>query len=91
MSKVMSTRHALTTVDNPFDPFDQFDEWLEWDQAAGYNTSDYLGRIVIYSDDLSIADQSAAVSNAIDEIIEQHGGELYKKVSQQFVDQYNVD
>lgn len=87
----MSIRYALTTVDNPFNPFDQFDEWLEWDRSAGYNTSDYLGRIVMYSDDLSLADQAEAVSDAIDQIIEQHGESLYKKVSQKFVNQYDED
>jgi hypothetical protein len=74
-------RHALTTVDNPYDPFDQFEEWFEWDRASGYDTPSYLGRIVNYSDELSEADQAAAVSDAINEILEEHGPTLYRKVS----------
>lgn len=77
----MVTQHRLTTVDNPYDPFDEFDEWYEYDRASGYDTPSYLGRVVIYSDDLSDADQAAAVSDAIDEILMEHGDTLYRKVS----------
>ncbi len=82
----MTMQHALTTVDNPFDPFDSFAEWMEWDRASGYDTPNYLGRIVIYSDDLSIADQHQAVSDAIDEILEENGKTLYRKVSRELPD-----
>ena len=77
----MVMQHALTTTDNPFDPFDEFKEWLEWDRQLGYDTPNYLARIVIYSDELSEADRAQAVSDAIDEILSEHGTELYKKVS----------
>lgn len=79
----MVVRYALTTVDNPYDPIDQFDEWFEWDRACGYDTLDYLGRIVIYSSELSDADQALAVSQAIDEIIVEHGDTFYKKLSRE--------
>lgn len=74
-------QHALTTVDNPYDPFDQFREWMEYDRASGYDTPSYLGRVVITSDELSDADQADAISQAIDEILDEHGDTLYKKVS----------
>lgn len=80
----MAMRHALTTVDNPYDPFNEFIEWMEWDRRLGYDTPSYLGRIVVYSDELSEADQSDAVSQAIDEILEEHGNTFYKKVSRDF-------
>lgn len=86
----MMVRYALTTVDNPYDPFDEFREWFEYDRAAGYDTLDYLGRISTYSSDLSVADQQAVVSDAIDSILEEHGYSFYKKVSQEFTDQYEV-
>lgn len=84
----MGVRHAITTVDNPFDPFNQFLAWLTWDHEHGYDTSDYLGRIVKYSDELSDADQAEAVSRAIDEIILEHGDGLYIKVTR---DESEVD
>lgn len=70
----------LTTVDNPYDPFTQWDEWQAYDVMAGYHTLAYLGRIVRTSDELSEADQSAAIDDAIDEIISENGEGLYKKV-----------
>jgi hypothetical protein len=82
----MTMRHALTTVDNPYDPFLRFREWLEYDRASGYDTPNYLGRVVITSDDLSDADQAEAVSIAIDEILSEHGDTLYKKVSRDDAD-----
>lgn len=87
----MATRYALTTVDNPYDPFDEFIEWLEWDRASGYDTPSYMGRIVVYSSDLSEADQAQAVSDGIDQILEEHGYTFYKKVSKDFVSQYEED
>lgn len=72
--------HMLTTVDNPFDPVTHYEEWYRWDTAAGYHTLAYLARIVVSSDELSEADQALAIDQAIDEIIEMHDGDFYKKV-----------
>ena len=71
----------LTTVDNPFDPFTQFDQWYAYDENAGYHTSALLARIVKSSDELSEADQSVAIENAIDEIVRINANALYIKVT----------
>ncbi len=71
----------LTTVDNPFDPFTQFDEWYAYDLSQGYHTSAFLARIVRSSEELSEADQSAAIEAAIDEIVRENVLGLYRKVS----------
>ena len=73
--------HMLTTLDNPFDPFTQFDEWYQYDMNMGYHTMSYLARIVVTSDDLSEADQSAAIEMAIDEIIQENILGIYRKVT----------
>jgi hypothetical protein len=70
----------LTTVDNPYDPFTQFDEWYAFDEAAGYHSSALLARIVRTSDDLSEADQSLAIEDAIDEVVRENVLGIYKKV-----------
>ena len=62
--------YMLTTSDNPFDPYTQWDEWYAFDVGAGYHTSAYLARIVRSSDELSERDQSLAIKEAIDEILE---------------------
>ncbi len=74
-------RHMLTTVDNPFDPFTQFEAWFAWDVQAGYHTPGYLARIVVDSDELSEAELSQAIEDAIDEICEINVFGVYKKVS----------
>lgn len=74
--------HMLTTVDNPFDPFTQFDDWFAFDTAAGYNTSAFLARVVKTSDELSEADQSQAIEDAIEEIVRENVSGVYRKVQQ---------
>ena len=73
--------HMLTTVDNPYNPFTQFNEWYAYDEAKGYKTTSFLARIVVTSDELSEADQSVAIENAIDEIVRENVLGLYRKVS----------
>jgi len=72
--------HMLTTVDNPFDPFTEWDEWYAFDERHGYRTTAFLARVVITSDDLSDADQSAAIEAAIDEIVKENVLGLYRKI-----------
>ncbi len=73
--------HMLTTVDNPFSPFTEFDQWYAFDRDRGYNTPSFLARIVRTSDELSDADQDAAIEDAIDEIVNENVLGLYKKVA----------
>ena len=72
--------YMLTTSDNPFNPYTHWDEWYAFDVAAGYHTSAYLARIVRSSDELSESDQSLAIKEAIDEILEYNLTGNYIKV-----------
>lgn len=78
MANVVS---MLTTVDNPYDPFTQLDEWRSFDVDHGYYTSEFLARIAKLSDDLSEADESVAIENAIDEIVRENVLGLYRRVT----------
>lgn len=71
----------LTTIDNPYSPFDQFIAWNTWDVAAGYQTIEFLGRILIDSDEQSETDQELAIELAIDEIVRENVSGVYKKVT----------
>jgi hypothetical protein len=75
MAKVM-----LTTKDNPYNPFVDFDSWLYYDESRGYFTNALLGRIVVYSDELSDVDKERAIETAIDEIITLDPTLNYKKI-----------
>lgn len=72
--------HMLTTVDNPYSPFTQFDEWFAFDVAKGYNTSGLLARITVTSVELSEADQSVAIENAIEEIVRENVSGMHRMV-----------
>lgn len=76
----MSTS-MITTTDNPYNPYDNYKAWYEFDRAAGYDTPSYLARVVRTSDELSDSDQSQAIEDAIDEIIEHNPLGIYVKVS----------
>lgn len=73
--------HMLTTVDNPYNPFTHFQEWLSFDIGAGYHTLAFLARITKSSDELSEADQSLAIEEAIEEIVRENVLGIYRKVT----------
>ena len=71
----------LTTEDNPFNPFKEFDEWYSFDVKKGYNTCDYIDRVVVTSPNISVPDQELSYLYAIDEILSYNLTGNYKKVS----------
>ena len=77
----MENDYMLTTVDNPYNPFDQFTQWLLFDKEKGYNTCEYLARIVNLSDDLSEKESNEAIEIPTDEIIKFDPLNIYKKVT----------
>lgn len=81
MSNTDDVELMVTTIDNPWDPFTQFQEWYAFDVNAGYNTASYLARLTWTSDELSEADQRAAVNRAVEEIVRENILGIYRKVS----------
>lgn len=73
--------HMLSTIDNPFNPWTHFDEWRVWDEAHGYYTLGLLARIVVTSTELSEAQQSQAIEDAINEIVSENVSGMHVKVS----------
>lgn len=78
----MSSKCALTTVDNPFNPFEQFNSWFLFDEEKGYCSCSYLGRIARTSSQLSDEENNLEIERAIDEIIKYDFMNIYKKVKQ---------
>lgn len=72
----------LTTVDNPYDPFTRWDQWYQYDQAHGYDTPGLLARVTVTSDELSEADQSDAIEQAINTIVNENVLGIYRKVNE---------
>lgn len=81
MKKVM-----LTTVDNPHDPFNDFNAWYAYDISSGYHTLEFLGRIMVTSDQLSESDQEVARLHAIDEIVQENVLGIWRKVEKEIPD-----
>ena len=82
----MSKKVMLTTVDNPHSPFDDFAAWYAFDVSSGYNTSEFLARILVDSSELSEEDEDRAVELAIDEIILFNVNGMFRKVEQEVDD-----
>lgn len=55
----------LTTTDNPFNPKKDYDKWKQWDQDNGYNTENYLARLVMNA--VEDIDDEFAVEQATNE------------------------
>ena len=77
----MANEVMLTTIDNPYNPFEQFDLWLLFDKEKGYNTCEYLARIVNLTNDMSEKEIEVATNRAIDDIIVNDPFGIYKKVT----------
>lgn len=71
----------ITTEDNPHDPRQDFAAWYAWDVEHGYNTCAYLARVAVVATEFPQAIQDKQIEFAIDEIIEMHGGAIYKKLT----------
>lgn len=78
----MSKECTLSTSDNPYDPFEQFNEWLMFDKEKGYDTCEYLARMVQpkLTEDMSQQEENATIESVIDEIIMINPLGIYKKV-----------
>ncbi len=79
----MTSKCALTTVDNPYNPFEQFISWFLFDEEKGYHSCAYLGRIARTSDQLSDEENNQEIERAIDEIIKYDFTNTYRKVKEQ--------
>ena len=77
----MANEVMLTTIDNPYNPFEQFDLWLLFDKEKGYNTCEYLARVVNLTNDMSEKEIEVATNRAIDDIIVNDPFGIYKKVT----------
>ena len=79
----METKVWLTTFDNPFDPFEDFTSWFMFDISKGYYTCNYLARIAIFSEGMSLKEEDEEIERAIDEIIEINPLNIYKKIKKE--------
>lgn len=75
--------YLLTTFDNPYDPFEQNALWLLFDKEQGYNTLEYLARIIKLSPEMTQKEEDEAYDLAVDTIIANDFLNIYKRVFKQ--------
>lgn len=77
---------GITTTDNPYNPLTDYDRWENYDHQHGYDTSEYLARIVRTTTEYGDGTYAGDIERAIDEIVLlnlialTHKGVSYKKV-----------
>lgn len=62
----------VSTEDNPYNYYTEFDQWYREDLRLGYNTLGLLASRTRTSDALSFNLEVAAITDAIDEILEEN-------------------
>lgn len=78
---------GITTTDNPFNPITDYDKWANFDHQKGYDTSEYLARVVRTTNEFGDGNYTNDIERAIDEIVLlnlialTHEGISYKKVT----------
>lgn len=82
--------YMVTTTDNPYNPFVQYDEWRALDEGLGYYTTGLLARYVVSSDELSDADQALAITEGINDLLQDNPFGMYRKVSADFYKNTNA-
>ena len=60
---------ALSTSDNPYNPLTEYDKWEAYDRQKGYNTNEYLARIVKTTNEFGTETYTQDIEKAIDEIV----------------------
>lgn len=70
----------LTTKDNPYNPREDYESWLQFDRDNGYNTNEYLARIVQNFKKIGEEVKDEDIDKAIDEILEYDFIGIYAKV-----------
>jgi hypothetical protein len=60
---------ALSTSDNPYNPLTEYDKWEAYDHEKGYNSAEYLARIVRTTNEYGESTYAEDIERAIDEIV----------------------
>lgn len=49
-NETKSKEFLITTIDNPYNPFSEYEDWLRFDEENGYNTQNYVARVLQVKD-----------------------------------------
>ena len=60
---------SLSTSDNPYNPLTEYDQWEAYDHQMGYDTAEYLARVVRTTNEYGDSAYSEDINRAIDEAV----------------------
>lgn len=69
----------ITTIDNPYNPFSDYEDWLRFDEENGYNTQNYVARVLQVKDLDDSLSEDEKLDIALESILSINQG-LYVKV-----------
>lgn len=69
----------ITTIDNPYNPFSEYEDWLRFDEENGYNTQNYVARVLQVKDLDDSLSEDEKLDIALESILSINQG-LYVKV-----------
>jgi len=73
----------LSTIDNPFSPKTEYDKWKRWDNENGYNTEEYIARLINMKESYDVDDEftlNILTTKVINEILANDDQVIYRLV-----------
>lgn len=73
----------LTTIDNPYNPKTQYDLWKQWDKDNGYETEEYIARLLNMEESYDVDDEfmlNMLTNKVINDILENDDLSLYRLI-----------
>lgn len=73
----------LSTIDNPYNPKTDYYMWKRWDKDNGYNTEEYIARLINMEEDFDVDDDfmlNVLTTKVINDILENDDLQLYRLV-----------
>lgn len=70
----------LSTIDNPYSPKEDYDMWKQWDKENGYNTEEYIARLINMEVEYEVDDEftlNIITSKVINDILENDDLQIY--------------
>lgn len=74
---------TLSTIDNPYNPKTHYDMWKRWDNDNGYNTEEYIARLISMEEGYDVDDDfmlNVLSTKVINEILENDSTNLYRLI-----------
>lgn len=74
---------VLTTIDNPYSPKTDYHMWKRFDRDNGYNTEEYIGRLIIMEKDYDVDDEfmmNILTNKVVQDILANDTLEIYRLV-----------